>query len=179
MDQERLIPWTQPGWFEQASVWIHAELERWGIEVSGPIEQPHSRPWSTLLRVPTGEGGIYFKAVSPVHPYEPALLGSLELWRPDCVPRLLSVDTGRGWVLMRDAGRRLREIIRTTQDLRHWLPVLPLYAELQIELAACINGALTWHRLVSRLEGARREEHAKPVPALLQEFLDAGTTDSG
>ena len=83
MDQERLIPWTQPGWFDQASVWIHAELERWGIEVSGPIEQPHSRPWSALLRVPTGEGGIYFKAVSPVHPYEPALLGSLELWRPD------------------------------------------------------------------------------------------------
>jgi hypothetical protein len=38
----------------------------------------------------------------------------------------LSVDTGRGWVLMRDAGQRLREIIRTTQDLRHWLPVLPL-----------------------------------------------------
>jgi hypothetical protein len=335
IDQERLIPWTRPGWFEQASLWIHAELERWGIEGSGPIEQPHSRPWSTVLRVPTGEGGIYFKAVSPVHPYEPALLGALELWRPDCVPRLLSVDTGRGWVLMRDAGQRLREIIRTPQDLRHWLPVLPLYAELQIELAqrvpellalgvpdrrlsvlptlyepllsdmdvmridqsigltrrqygrlldlsthvaelcerladhripetinhgdlndgnvfvgdghsifidwgdgcvshpfyslrtvlvsaeislgleenspelwplrdaylepwtryalrgdllraldlagrlACINGALTWHRLVSRLEGARREEHAKPVPALLQEFLDAGTTDSG
>ena len=36
---------------------------------------------------------------------------------------------------MRDAGQRLREIIRTTQDLCHWLPVLPLYAEMQIELA--------------------------------------------
>lgn len=83
MDQERLIPWTRPGWFEQASLWIHAELERWGIEVSDPMEQPHSRLWSTVLRVPTGEGDVYFKAVSPVHPYEPALLGALELWRPD------------------------------------------------------------------------------------------------
>jgi hypothetical protein len=335
MDQERLIPWTKPGWFEQASAWIHAELERWGIEVSGLVEQPHSRPWSTVLRVPTGEGDIYFKAVSPVHPYEPALLGALERWRPDCVPRLLSVDAGLGWVLMRDAGQRLREIIRSTQDLRYWLPVLPLYAEMQIELAqrvpellaldvpdrrlsvlpnlyeplladvdvlridqplgltrqqygrllalsrhvaelcerladyhiletinhgdlndgnvfvgdgssifidwgdgcvshpfyslrtvlvsaeislgleenspelwplrdayleswtrygsredllraldlagrlASFNGALTWHRLVLRLDGARREERAEPVPALLQEFLDAGTTDSG
>jgi hypothetical protein len=334
-DQKRLIPWTRPGWFEQASFWVHAELERWGIEVRGPIEQPHSRPWSTVLRVPTGEGDIYFKVVSPVHPYEPALLGALKRRRPDCVPRLLSVDTGRGWVLMRDAGQRLREIIRTTQDLRHWLPVLPLYAEMQIELAQCvpelltlgvpdrrlsvlptlyeplltdvdvlridqplgltrqqygwlldlsthvaelcerladhripetinhgdlndgnvflgdgrsifidwddgcvshpfyslrtvlvsaeislgleenspelwplrdpylepwtsygsredllralelagrlasINGALTWHRLVSKLEGVRREERAEPVPALLQEFLDASTTDSG
>jgi hypothetical protein len=75
-EQERLIPWTRPGWFEQVSFWVHVELERWGIEVRDPIEQPHSRPWSTVLRVPTGEGDIYFKAVSPVHPYEPALLGS-------------------------------------------------------------------------------------------------------
>src|SRR5215208_1372465 len=235
---------------------------------------------------------------------------------------------------MRDAGQRLREIIRTTQDLRHWLPVLPIYAELQIEMAqrvpelltlgvpdrrlsvlpglygplladvdvlridqplgltseqyrrlldlsprvaelceelathdiaetlnhgdlndgnvllsggrsnfldwgdscishpfyslrtvlvsaeislgleenspelqplrdaylepwthyesredllraidlsswlASINGALTWHRLVSRLEGQPREEYAEPVPALLQEFLDAEMTAS-
>ena len=51
-----------------------------------------------------------------------------------------------------------------------------------LELAgrlASINGALTWHRLVSKLEGARREEYAEPVPALLQEFLDASATDSG
>ena len=51
-----------------------------------------------------------------------------------------------------------------------------------LELAgrlASINGALTWHRLVSKLEGVRREERAEPVPALLQEFLDASTTDSG
>lgn len=38
---------------------------------------------------------------------------------------------------------------------------------------APINGALTWHRLISRLEGQRRETYALPVPTLLQEFLDA------
>ena len=43
---------------------------------------------------------------------------------------------------------------------------------------ASINDALTWHRLVSRLEGLPREEYAEPVPALLQEFLDAETTAS-
>ncbi|MBA2784304.1 MAG: aminoglycoside phosphotransferase family protein, partial [Rubrobacteraceae bacterium] len=135
MDQERLIPWTQSGWFERASVWIQAELERQGFIASGPIEQPHSRPWSTVLRVPTIDGDIYFKAVSPVNPYEPELFGALARWRPDRVPRLLSVDTERGWVLMRDAGQRLREIIRPTRDMSPWLSVLPLYAELQIELA--------------------------------------------
>jgi Ser/Thr protein kinase RdoA (MazF antagonist) len=44
---------------------------------------------------------------------------------------------------------------------------------------ASINGALTWHRLVSRLEGLPREEYAEPVPALLQEFLDAENRASG
>jgi Ser/Thr protein kinase RdoA (MazF antagonist) len=43
---------------------------------------------------------------------------------------------------------------------------------------ASINGALTWHRVVSRLEGLAREDYAEPVPALLQEFLDAETTAS-
>jgi hypothetical protein len=134
-DQEPVIPWTQPGWFEQASVWVHLELERQGIEVSGTIEQPHSRPWSTVLRVPTSEGAMYFKAASPVDPYEPVLLQSLARWRPEVVPEPLAVDTERGWLLMRDAGQKLRNTIRPTQDIRPWLPVLPIYAELQIEMA--------------------------------------------
>jgi Phosphotransferase enzyme family len=133
--QRQVVPWTQPGWFERANAWVHAELERHGIAVSGPIEQPHSYPWSTVLRVPTGIGDIFFKAVSPMHPHEPALIGALARWRPDSVPRLLSVDTERGWILMRDAGRRLRETIRPGKDMRPWLPVLPRYAEMQIGLS--------------------------------------------
>jgi hypothetical protein len=35
---------------------------------------------------------------------------------------------------MRDAGQRLREMIRPARDMRPWLPVLPRYAEVQIEL---------------------------------------------
>ncbi len=334
-DQERVIPWTQPGWLEQASFWVNAELERQGIKMSGPIEQPHSRPWSTVLRVPTTEGDVYLKVVSPVNPHELALLEALSHWRPDCVPEILSVDANRGCMVMRGAGKSLRDVIRPTRDIRQWLPVLPIYAELQIEMAqrvsdilalgvpdrrlsvlpglyeqlltdvdvlriglpqgltseqyrwlldlyprvveickqladhsisealnhgdfhddnvfvrggrfifldwgdscishpfyslrtvlvsaeislgleenapelrplrdaylepwtlyesredlltaldlasrlASINGALTWHRLVSRLEGLPREEYAEPVPALLQEFLDAEITASG
>ncbi len=38
---------------------------------------------------------------------------------------------------------------------------------------ASLNGALTWHRLVSKLDGPQPDEYAEPVPALLQEFLAA------
>ncbi len=142
-DKELVIPWTQPGWIEQTSLWVHAELERRGIKVSGPIEQPHSRPWSSVLRVPTMEGAIYFKAFSPVNPHELAVLEVLGRWRPDCVPELLAVDADRGWLLMTDAGQMLRNTIRPTQDIRPWFPVLPFYAELQIEMAERLPELLT------------------------------------
>src|SRR3954454_12672731 len=67
------LPWTQPGWREQAEAWVHAELTRRGIRVDGEIEQPHLRPWSTVLRVPTSAGDYFFKATSPLLAHEPAL----------------------------------------------------------------------------------------------------------
>lgn len=133
--QQVATPWTQPGWFEQASLWIYAELAARGIDVTGSIEQPRAYPWSTVLRVPTSHGTLFFKASSPVDPFEPAVLETLARWRPDCTPRLVSIDAGRGWMLMRDAGRMFRQDIRPARDMRPWLAVLPLYAELQIELA--------------------------------------------
>ncbi|MBI3459947.1 hypothetical protein HY009_03340 [Candidatus Acetothermia bacterium] len=64
-DHNSQLPWTQPSWLEEAHYWIHTQLERQGIRVNGLIEQPHVRPWSTVLRVPTTEGNIYFKATMP------------------------------------------------------------------------------------------------------------------
>ena len=43
---------------------------------------------------------------------------------------------------MRDAGRRLREMIRPGKDIRPWLPVLPRYAEMQIGLAGHVRELL-------------------------------------
>jgi len=95
-----------------------------------------------VLRVPTGEGNVFFKAVSPAHPHEPVLIEALARWSPDQIPRLLSVDAERGWILMRDAGHRLREMIRPDKDIRPWLPVLPRFAELQIGLSRRVPGMI-------------------------------------
>jgi hypothetical protein len=126
--------WTSPDWLAEATAWIRERAV-----VSGEIEQPHVRWWSTALRVPTADGDLYFKAVAPVHRFEAGLTARLAELQPRRVPELIDVDDERGWMLMRDGGTRLRELIETPADLHHWEKLLPACAQLQIEVAPCAD----------------------------------------
>jgi hypothetical protein len=85
--------------------------------------------------VPTASGDLFFKAVAPVHHFEAGLTARLAQLQPRRVPDLIDVDLERGWMLMRDGGTRLRELVETPEDLQHWERLLPEYAQLQIEVA--------------------------------------------
>jgi hypothetical protein len=134
--------WVQPGWLADATGWIRSRLAEHGLEPTGEIEQPHVRWWSTALRVPTGDGDLWFKAAAPPHAFEARLLSILERERPGHVPEPVATDPERGWVLMRDGGERLRELVRTSRDLVHWQRLLPEYAELQLAAAADVDELL-------------------------------------
>ena len=123
--------WNDPAWLAEAHSWILGEL---GDAVTGPIEQPHVRAWSTVLRIPTADGPVWFKANMPALSREAAIVSVLVGRRPDCVPDLLAADLERGWMLQRDGGTRLRESGLVPGC---WEEVLPLYAELQLDLAGC------------------------------------------
>ena len=103
---EGLRAWTQAAWWEAATGWIIEQLKNQGLTLAGPIEQPHVRPWSTVLRVPSSQGVLFFKATALVLVYEPGLPAALAAWRPDCMPEVLAADTLRGWLLMRDGRSR-------------------------------------------------------------------------
>ena len=49
---------------------------------------------------------------------------------PELIVELVAVDVDRGWMLMRDAGSRLRELVAGAEQIKHWLTILPWYAEL-------------------------------------------------
>jgi Phosphotransferase enzyme family len=123
--------WTDPAWLAEAHAWIAGHADP-----VGPIEQPHVYPWSTVLRVPTASGDVWFKANTAELRHEAAVVSLLAERRPDCVPSLLAADPERGWMLMADAGTRLRDVIERERDLGRWLDVLPLYAGVQVDLAA-------------------------------------------
>ena len=124
--------WTSPQWLAEAHAWIREQLEALDVRRTGGIEQPHVRPWSTVMRVPTTGGDLWFKANIPALAYEAGVVGVLARTRPDLVPELAAVDLERGWMLMGDGGERLRELIERERDLGRWLDVLPHYGELQL-----------------------------------------------
>jgi phosphotransferase family enzyme len=121
------VRWTDEDWLAEAKAWIEAQ-----VEVTGEIEQPHVRPWSTVMRVPAAGGDVWFKAVGALHRFEPALTQLLGELLPDRVPEVVALDASRAWMLMRDGGIRLRELAATVE---HWERVLPRYAELQLAAA--------------------------------------------
>jgi hypothetical protein len=150
--------WTDPDWLAGAHAWIRAH-----VEPAGEIEQPHVRPWSTVMRVPTADGPVWFKANGPEQRFEAALVRVLTEERPDAVPPVVAADVERGWMLMADAGERLRELVARERSLTRWLEILRLMAGVQIDLAPRAE------ELVSLGVPDRR---LAVLPATFEAFLD-------
>ncbi|HSC91242.1 MAG TPA: hypothetical protein VLB86_06275 [Gaiellaceae bacterium] len=127
--------WTDPDWLAAANAWIGDAAARTGAGAVLAIEQPHIRPWSTALRVRTAGGDLWFKANSDAHRHEAAVTALLARARPEVVVELVAHDPETGWMLTREAGERLRELVERERSLTRWLDVLPLYAELQLAAA--------------------------------------------
>ena len=134
MQADRHSDWQKDSWRAEAGEWIRGQAARNGIEIDGPIEQPHLYPWSTVLHVPSNHGTLFFKATAPETIFEAALTEALSRWLPGCTPDLLGIEAERGWILMRDGGKQLRAWIRPNKDPAPWGPVVGLFAELQLRL---------------------------------------------
>lgn len=135
------LPWDQPAFLADASAWLDARLRELGIQRTGEIEQPHAFWWSTALRILTADGVLWFKASQPEGAFEAALTPVLaERW-PDRTVEVLAAEPGRGWMLTRDAGTRLRDL-RDGQVVEHWEALLPRYAEMQLGMVARVGEML-------------------------------------
>ena len=139
---DKLLLWEQPDWQAEVRLWIRSALHSNDLQLVGEIEQPHIRPWSTVMSVPTNEGMFYFKASAAAFAHEPALTDYLARFRPELFPELLAVDTTRHWMLMRDAGTPLRQFIRSEKSIARWQNVVPLYVNLQKDLTPHVDDLL-------------------------------------
>ena len=179
--------WEDPRWLAEAHEWIAGELNRLGFQPAGEITQPHIYRWSTVLRIPTARGDVWFKANEDALRHEAALVTLLSSRRPDCVPPLLGSDLARGWMLMADAGTQLRQLQERERELGRWLEILPLYAGLQLDLVGDVDELLAlgvpdlrlatlaerYEQLLGDLEVEQRFRDAVPRVADLCEELAA------
>lgn len=116
--------WRDPVWLAEAMGWVDARLADAGRPRTGEVDQVHVRPWSTAIKVPTGAGPVWFKANTEELKHEALVTLLLARRVPDRVPPLIADDPKRGWMLMEDAGTRLREVIAEERDLSRWVDVL-------------------------------------------------------
>jgi hypothetical protein len=143
--------WTDPDWLATAHGWIDERVGALGRHRTGAIEQPHVRSWGTVLRVPTDDGTLWFKATGSALRHEAAVHTILAARSPERVPPLLAADLDRGWLLAADAGRRLREVVAEERSLVRWHDALDGYARVQLasraDVPALLATGMPHHRL--------------------------------
>ena len=120
-------------WRREAERWTRDVLVDRGVEVTGEIEQPRIRPWSTQLTVPTDAGRVWFKTNCTSMSFEPALQVELAALAPEAVDAPVAVDLDRGWMLTVDRGSTLGD--STSPTVADWQLVLRRAAELQRDAA--------------------------------------------
>jgi hypothetical protein len=145
-------PWARRGWFALAETWIQEQLASLNYTIVASIEQVKIWSVSCVLRVPTTNGNVYFKAnlnsfvqtYSPISSsdkkgklpllfaHEPMLIRSLAVWYPQNMPRVLAMDRERCWMLLAEFGTKLYGHHEKTA----WEKALEVYGQMQVQVAA-------------------------------------------
>ena len=155
---------------EEATIWIDERLAVAGLRRTGPVEQPHVRPWATVLRAPTTRGTVWLKAAEPRTAYEIALYPVLAREVPEHVLAPLGVDTARAWVLLPDGATSLGQRASGAELVRALCAVLPQYAELQRALAPHADELLAL---------GVPDMRPAAMPARFEEAMDATRAQAG
>jgi hypothetical protein len=137
-------PWAARGWFAEAERWLRSTMERLGRPLTGPVRQARVWRLSCLLRAPTGDGNVWFKAntTSPLFVNEGVVMGALAGLFPGRVPAPLAVEPERGWMVLVDFG----EEVGWGAPMEVVEEVAQTYARMQVEATAGLPGvdAATW-----------------------------------
>lgn len=123
------VPWSEPGWFEDAAAWLHIQAGQINATINGPIRQLRFSQDSCLLQLPTTAGNLYFKAVPTYYAHEPHLTAWLYQHFPAHMPGVVAVEPERHWLLMREISGRPLSFSPTPAI---WLNTIRTWATIQL-----------------------------------------------
>ncbi len=96
----RRAEWFSESWLPEVEAWLDQRLGASGRRRTGALEPLKVWSLSAVLRVPTDDGVLIFKAACDWFRAEPRITEVLAgLW-PDRIPALVAVEAERGWQLM-------------------------------------------------------------------------------
>ena len=133
--------WTDPTWLEPTLEWVDAALARIGARRTGWTE-PHTRAWSTVLRLETTGGVFWLKANADGTRHEAGLLAAMADLDLPWTPRPVAADATLGLTLMPDGGPTIREANGGRTPLPRLEQVLAGYSALQRATAAHVDAFL-------------------------------------
>jgi hypothetical protein len=150
-------PWARPGWLGEASEWIESSLHGLRRPPTGRVEQVSAWPLSAVLRVPTGDGLVYFKATAalPLFVDEGRVMQGLARLFPRQVPNPLAVDGRRHWMLLDEFGP---EVGWSAPPAEREL-VLGLFSLLQVSSAQHVDALLALGCIARRPAWLAHEIH--------------------
>lgn len=134
--------WTSTPWLATATAWLDERLAAVGRVRSGPVEQPRVRPWSTVLRAPTGSGPVWLKCPAPSTVFEVGLYAVLDRWAPEAILRPIALDIERGWLLLPDGGESLNARLAGAEEARALGVALVRFGALQRQLVPAVDELL-------------------------------------
>jgi len=123
--------WGSAEWRGAATAWLDDGLADAGIERTGEVEQPHVRPWATVLRAPTTAGPVWLKATAPGTSAEIGLYALLREVVPEQVLQPIAIDLERSWIVLPDGGPRLDDWLTEVDLAEAMAEIVPAYARLQ------------------------------------------------
>lgn len=126
-------PWVVRGQYTIILSWVGERLAEEGYHIK-VVEQLAVSDWSYILRIQTQKGNVFLKCCDPAFSHEPALTQILSQLYPMSIPRVISIDRARHWMLMEDAGQVLDEQYpEKARELACWQQIIPAYVAIQIE----------------------------------------------
>lgn len=128
------VPWSEPGWFEDAAAWLKMQVQDIKAVINGPIRQLRFSQDSCLLQLPTTAGNLYFKAVPAYYAHEPHLTALLHQHFPTHSPDVVAINGAHHWLLMREIPGRPLSFTTTPavwQDTMHTWAAIQLASQEQ------------------------------------------------
>lgn len=142
-------------------------------QILGPlqtVETLKERPWSLVRRLTFTKGVAFFKACGVGGQHEPALLSHLASSHFPYRPHLLASEPQRGWLLLADGGRPLRDEPFGLPQRNTLADLLEAYATLQQALRQQIRPLLAL---------GLPDRRPPRLPALLENLPDDKTLRVG